>query len=103
MLTYADWEMVFVNLGPSSGAQFTTCFTRSKVQILTQKGRSSGTGVLFSRNPSTGENQLYGEFLLNAQGEDVVSGIRTPSPIAFLEKVCMLTRMLTYDVVSVLF
>ncbi len=46
----------------------------------------SGTGVAFTRNPSTGENKFYGEYLLNAQGEDVVAGIRTPNPIQNLEK-----------------
>jgi pyruvate,orthophosphate dikinase len=50
-------------------------------------GDDCGTGVCFTRNPSTGENGLYGEYLMNAQGEDVVAGIRTPSPIAELEKV----------------
>ncbi|MDZ7378345.1 MAG: pyruvate, phosphate dikinase [candidate division KSB1 bacterium] len=49
-------------------------------------GDDSGTGVAFTRDPSTGENVLYGEFLMNAQGEDVVAGIRTPIPIAALEK-----------------
>ena len=44
-------------------------------------GEDSGTGVAFTRNPSTGEPELYGEYLLNAQGEDVVSGTRTPQPI----------------------
>jgi pyruvate,orthophosphate dikinase len=44
-------------------------------------GMDSGTGVAFTRNPSTGDNQFYGEYLLNAQGEDVVAGIRTPQPI----------------------
>ncbi len=44
-------------------------------------GNDSGTGVAFSRDPSTGENQFYGEYLVNAQGEDVVAGIRTPQPI----------------------
>ena len=44
-------------------------------------GEDSGTGVAFTRNPSTGENRFYGEFLVNAQGEDVVAGIRTPLPI----------------------
>ena len=44
-------------------------------------GLDSGTGVAFTRNPSTGENKFYGEFLINAQGEDVVSGIRTPQPV----------------------
>lgn len=46
----------------------------------------SGTGVLFTRNPATGEDELYGEYLLNAQGEDVVAGIRTPEPIAKLKE-----------------
>lgn len=46
----------------------------------------SGTGVAFTRNPSTGENKFYGEYLMNAQGEDVVSGIRTPQPIQKLEE-----------------
>jgi pyruvate,orthophosphate dikinase len=49
-------------------------------------GETSGTGVAFSRDPSTGENIYYGEFLMNAQGEDVVAGIRTPHPISALEK-----------------
>lgn len=47
-------------------------------------GDDSGTGVLFTRDPSTGENRLYGEFLFNAQGEDVVAGIRTPRPLSEL-------------------
>ncbi|MQG11570.1 MAG: pyruvate, phosphate dikinase, partial [SAR202 cluster bacterium] len=50
-------------------------------------GPSSGTGVLFTRNPSTGKAQIYGEFLTNAQGEDVVAGVRTPEPIASLKDV----------------
>lgn len=50
-------------------------------------GETSGTGVAFTRNPSTGENRLYGEFLMNAQGEDVVAGIRTPSDIQHLKDV----------------
>jgi pyruvate, orthophosphate dikinase len=57
-------QMVFGNLGPTSA-----------------------TGVAFTRNPSTGERELYGEFLVNAQGEDVVAGIRTPRPLAELERV----------------
>ena len=47
-------------------------------------GPTSGTGVLFTRNPATGESNVYGEFLSNAQGEDVVAGVRTPEPIAEL-------------------
>ncbi|MDR1481881.1 MAG: pyruvate, phosphate dikinase [Synergistaceae bacterium] len=50
-------------------------------------GEDCGTGVCFTRDGATGENKLYGEYLMNAQGEDVVAGIRTPSPIAELEKV----------------
>jgi len=57
-----------------------------QAMVFGNLGATSGTGVLFSRNPSTGENHLYGEFLLDAQGEDVVAGVRTPSPIAVLEK-----------------
>ena len=49
-------------------------------------GDTSGTGVGFTRNPSTGEKEFYGEYLMNAQGEDVVAGIRTPQPIATLEQ-----------------
>lgn len=50
-------------------------------------GDTSGTGVAFTRNPSNGDKDFYGEFLMNAQGEDVVAGIRTPQPIKALEKV----------------
>ncbi|MEE2825128.1 MAG: pyruvate, phosphate dikinase [Planctomycetota bacterium] len=49
-------------------------------------GDESGTGVAFTRNPSTGENKFYGEFLINAQGEDVVAGIRTPQPVDEMPK-----------------
>jgi pyruvate,orthophosphate dikinase len=50
-------------------------------------GDDSGTGVAFTRNPATGENKLYGEFLMNAQGEDVVAGIRTPQPLDKLKEI----------------
>ena len=50
-------------------------------------GNTSGTGVAFTRNPANGENKLYGEYLINAQGEDVVAGIRTPSPIESLKEI----------------
>ncbi|MEH7558658.1 pyruvate, phosphate dikinase [Priestia megaterium] len=53
--------------------------------VFGNMGDDSGTGVAFTRNPSTGEAKLYGEYLINAQGEDVVAGIRTPQPIATLE------------------
>ena len=55
--------------------------------VFGNMGELSGTGVAFTRNPSTGEKKLYGEFLMNAQGEDVVAGIRTPQPISQLENV----------------
>lgn len=54
--------------------------------VFGNMGETSGTGVCFSRDPSTGENVFYGEFLMNAQGEDVVAGIRTPKPISDLKK-----------------
>ena len=54
--------------------------------VFGNMGTDSGTGVAFTRNPSTGESALYGEYLMNAQGEDVVAGIRTPNPIATLAK-----------------
>jgi pyruvate,orthophosphate dikinase len=53
--------------------------------VFGNKGEESGTGVAFTRDPSTGEHGLYGEFLANAQGEDVVAGIRTPEPLARME------------------
>ena len=53
--------------------------------VYGNRGDNSGTGVAFTRNPATGENKLYGEYLINAQGEDVVAGIRTPEPISRLE------------------
>ncbi|MEM1096888.1 MAG: pyruvate, phosphate dikinase [Bacteroidota bacterium] len=52
-----------------------------QAMVFGNMGETSGTGVLFTRNPSDGENKLYGEFLIDAQGEDVVAGIRTPRPI----------------------
>lgn len=57
-----------------------------QMMVFGNMGDSSGTGVVFTRDPSTGEQTLYGEFLMNAQGEDVVAGIRTPQPIAKLEQ-----------------
>ena len=57
-----------------------------QAMVFGNSGDNSGTGVAFTRDPSTGENKLMGEYLINAQGEDVVAGIRTPSPIAKLEE-----------------
>ena len=53
--------------------------------VFGNKGETSGTGVVFSRNPANGDNEIYGEYLMNAQGEDVVAGIRTPLPISKLK------------------
>jgi len=53
--------------------------------VFGNMGQTSGTGVAFTRNPATGENLIFGEYLINAQGEDVVAGIRTPQPISKLE------------------
>ncbi|RKY26790.1 MAG: pyruvate, phosphate dikinase, partial [Planctomycetota bacterium] len=58
-----------------------------QAMVFGNMGETSGTGVAFTRNPSTGENKFYGEYLMNAQGEDVVAGIRTPQPISQLAKV----------------
>ena len=57
-----------------------------QAMVFGNMGENSGTGVAFTRNPSTGEKKLYGEYLLNAQGEDVVAGTRTPNPISQLKK-----------------
>ena len=57
-----------------------------QAMVFGNMGNTSGTGVAFTRNPSTGENKFFGEFLINAQGEDVVAGIRTPEPISDLKK-----------------
>jgi len=57
-----------------------------QAMVFGNMGNTSGTGVAFTRNPSTGERKLYGEYLLNAQGEDVVAGIRTPQPIGTLQR-----------------
>ena len=55
--------------------------------VYGNKGNDCGTGVAFTRNPATGENKLYGEYLMNAQGEDVVAGVRTPQPIDTLKEI----------------
>jgi pyruvate, orthophosphate dikinase len=58
----------------------------AQVMVFGNMGDSSGTGVCFTRDPATGENIFYGEYLMDAQGEDVVAGIRTPKPISKLEE-----------------
>lgn len=57
-----------------------------QAMVFGNLGETSGTGVAFTRNPSTGENKFYGEYLMNAQGEDVVSGSRTPKPVEALRR-----------------
>ena len=57
-----------------------------QTMVFGNMGETSGTGVAFTRDPSTGENVFYGEYLMNAQGEDVVAGIRTPHKISKLKE-----------------
>ena len=57
-----------------------------QLMVFGNMGETSGTGVAFTRDPANGENVFYGEYLINAQGEDVVAGVRTPHPIAQLEQ-----------------
>ncbi len=72
-ITYRDFHKIPHNLGTAVNVQ---------TMVFGNMGADSGTGVAFTRNPNTGENVLYGEYLPNAQGEDVVAGIRTPHQIA---------------------
>ena len=57
-----------------------------QAMVFGNTGNNSGTGVAFTRDPNTGENEFFGDYLVNAQGEDVVAGIRTPEPISHLEQ-----------------
>jgi pyruvate,orthophosphate dikinase len=77
-VTYRKLNDIPANLGTAVNVQS---------MVFGNKGESSATGVGFTRNPSSGAKEFYGEFLQNAQGEDVVAGIRTPHPITDLEKV----------------
>jgi pyruvate, orthophosphate dikinase len=74
--TYRRMEKIPDDLGTAANVQ---------AMVFGNMGDTSGTGVGFTRNPATGEKEFWGEFLINAQGEDVVAGIRTPQPIAELE------------------
>jgi pyruvate,orthophosphate dikinase len=74
-ITYRNFNKIPHDLGTAVNIQ---------TMVFGNMGQSSGTGVAFTRNPATGEREVYGEYLLNAQGEDVVAGIRTPKPIAEL-------------------
>ena len=64
-----------------------------QAMVFGNMGEDSATGVCFTRNPSTGENRFYGEYLLNAQGEDVVAGIRTPQPLTIADKAAIRSPM----------
>ncbi len=77
-VTYRRMEKIPDEIGTAANVQ---------AMVFGNLGDTSATGVGFTRNPSTGERVFWGEFLLNAQGEDVVAGIRTPQPISDLEKV----------------
>jgi pyruvate,orthophosphate dikinase len=76
-IAYRDFEKIPHDLGTAVNVQ---------TMVFGNMGFDSGTGVAFTRNPNTGENVLYGEYLPNAQGEDVVAGIRTPHPISDMAK-----------------
>ena len=75
---YRRMEKISDSIGTAANVQ---------AMVFGNMGDDCGTGVGFTRNPSTGENAFYGEFLVNAQGEDVVAGIRTPQPISELETI----------------
>ncbi len=76
-IDYRNYNKIPHDLGTAVNVQ---------TMVFGNMGNDSGTGVAFTRDPNTGEKLLYGEYLLNAQGEDVVAGIRTPQPISTLEK-----------------
>lgn len=76
-VTYRNMEGIPHDLGTAANVQ---------TMVFGNLGDDSGTGVFFTRNPSTGESGLYGEFLQSAQGEDVVSGVRTPEPLSDMSK-----------------
>ena len=73
-----------------------------QTMVFGNKGETSGTGVAFTRDPSTGENFFYGEFLMNAQGEDVVAGVRHPRPLEELREVMPEALEQLYDIREIL-
>jgi pyruvate,orthophosphate dikinase len=80
----ADKAIAYRRINVIQGLKGTAVNVQS--MVFGNTGDDSGTGVAFTRNPSTGENKFYGEFLINAQGEDVVAGIRTPLPVEQMPK-----------------
>ena len=85
---FRSWDneraIVYRRMNDSPGDWGTAVNVQS--MVFGNMGNTSGTGVAFTRNPSTGAKGIYGEYLINAQGEDVVAGIRTPQPITRLEE-----------------
>ncbi|WP_406542177.1 pyruvate, phosphate dikinase [Clostridium ljungdahlii] len=85
---FRSWEnpraIIYRRLNDISGDWGTAVNVQS--MVFGNMGETSGTGVAFTRNPSTGEKSIFGEYLINAQGEDVVAGIRTPQPITKLKE-----------------
>jgi pyruvate, orthophosphate dikinase len=88
MAVFSSWENDRANLYRRLNNIPSAWGTAVNIQAMVfgNKGDDSATGVCFTRNPATGENEFYGEFLINAQGEDVVAGTRTPQKIVELEK-----------------
>ncbi len=85
---FRSWDnpraIVYRRLNDIPGSWGTAVNVQS--MVFGNMGETSGTGVAFTRNPATGENHIFGEYLINAQGEDVVAGIRTPQPITKLKE-----------------
>jgi pyruvate,orthophosphate dikinase len=83
---FASWETPRAKVYRRTNKIADDLYTAANVQMMVfgNMGNDCGTGVVFTRNPSTGERKLYGEYLMNAQGEDVVAGIRTPKPVVEL-------------------
>ncbi|MCA9405358.1 MAG: pyruvate, phosphate dikinase [Candidatus Omnitrophica bacterium] len=80
----ADRAIAYRNINKMRGLKGTA--VNVQAMVFGNMGEGSGTGVAFTRNPADGTNEFYGEYLINAQGEDVVAGIRTPEPISTLKK-----------------
>jgi len=81
---HADRAIAYRNINKLRGLKGTA--VNVQAMVFGNMGDKSGTGVAFTRNPADGTNEFYGEYLINAQGEDVVAGIRTPDPISTLKK-----------------
>ncbi|MFW9778454.1 MAG: pyruvate, phosphate dikinase [Candidatus Heimdallarchaeota archaeon] len=92
-IAYREHEMIPDDLGTAVNVQ---------MMVYGNLGDDSGTGVLFTRNPSSGSDEIYGEYLVNAQGEDVVAGIRTPVPIRHLQRQFPEIYSQLYDTVKML-